>query len=282
MGQSRGSRLAEWVRRRFRDSDFRFWARLQYELIYLWPTGGRYSTFNFGTTPADPDIVPEGSRAEDRLQLQLYRDLFRFGEAAGLPDAPLRLVEVGAGLGGGLDALARIAAFESLVGIEPARSACFLGRRRFRVDLRRATAEATGLPDASCNMLMVVDSLSAFPNLRGFFEEMGRVLTPGALVLFAMQEPRETGVAPGWIGGFGRHVGLRVVAERAITDNVRRALRDDQPRRARMVLRVPFFLRSYARELFVLEGSVRYAEVVDGRRSYFFVALRKDGPEPQS
>ncbi|MEL7278448.1 MAG: methyltransferase domain-containing protein [Pseudomonadota bacterium] len=275
MMQTRGSKLAEFVRRRFHDTDFRFWARLQYELIYLWPTGGLYSTFNFGVAPADPDIVPSDSVAEDRFQLQLYRDLFGFGRQAGLSDRPIRLVEVGAGIGGGLDALRREAEFAGLIGIEPARTACWMGRRRFGVDLRPKTAEATGLPDAASDVLMVIDSVSAFPDVPGFFREAARVLAPGGLLLLAIQTPNPETDLPPWVRVFGQRAGLDFVAERSISEEVRTALIEDQPRRGRMVRRVPFFLRSYARELFALEGSVRYGQVVARERSYFLAALRK-------
>lgn len=115
--------------------------------------------------------------------------------AAALPLRPgQQVLEVGFGSGMLLRALAARPEKPRLIGVEP--SQLMLGRGRRTVpaaDLRLGTAANTGLPAASVDHVVSVNTVAIWPDLDAGLDELRRVLREGSTLLI------------GWHRGAGAH-----------------------------------------------------------------------------
>lgn len=89
-----------------------------------------------------------------------------------------RLVEIGCAGGALLDDLSR-AGFTAVEGIDASARAVEACRGRGLAQVRRATAEATGLPAASADWIIASDVLEHCPEEAAALREWRRVLRPG-------------------------------------------------------------------------------------------------------
>lgn len=133
--------------------------------------------------------------------------------AAALPLRPGQTVlEVGFGPGVLLCALAARPERPALIGVEPSEV-----MRRSRVpgaDLRAGTAARTGLPDASVDHVVSVNTVAIWPDLDAGLDELRRVVRPGGTVALA------------WHGGHARsQASRRLVLAPALLDRIEDGLR---------------------------------------------------------
>jgi len=109
------------------------------------------------------------------------------------------------GCGNGQLSVALAAKFARVIATDPSQAQLDAAPRHDRVEYRCSSAEASGLPDASVDLIVAAQAAHWFDWPR-FVAEAGRVAKPGALValvsygIVLVDEPRR---ASGWGGGGG-------------------------------------------------------------------------------
>ncbi len=127
--------------------------------------------------PAFRDHFSGHARAYARARPTYPRALF--ARLAAL--APGRTRAWDAGTGSGQAAVALAAHVDAVVATDPSAAQIASAARHRRVTYAVATAEASGLADASCDLVTVAQALHWFDVPR-FWDEVRRVLRPGGLV----------------------------------------------------------------------------------------------------
>ena len=102
------------------------------------------------------------------------------------------VLEIGYGPGGLIRLLAERTQAASIIGVDPSPEMREQARkhnrstvRSGRVRLDLGTAEATGLPDASVDRVVSVNTVAIWPDLDAGIRELHRVLRPGGTVVIA-------------------------------------------------------------------------------------------------
>jgi SAM-dependent methyltransferase len=95
--------------------------------------------------------------------------------------APARGVAVDMGAGNGQAAVALAAHFQRVIAVEPSAAQLASAPADPRIEYRRGAAEATGLADASADLLVVAQAFHWFAQ-EPFFAEVQRVVRPGGLL----------------------------------------------------------------------------------------------------
>ena len=112
-----------------------------------------------------------------------FLEAYRAEIAAVLTD-PVRLLDAGTGEGRNLPFLVAFNAGE-VTGLDSSQAALdkVPAEIRERVVLRHAALDGTGLPDASFDMVLLLDVVETLPNAEQVLRELNRVLKPGGLLL---------------------------------------------------------------------------------------------------
>ncbi len=226
---------------------------------------------NYGYRDALPPSLDEADEP-DRPGIQLYERVVR-----GYPLAGARVVEVGCGRGYGSRYLARYHRPASLLGCDFAAENIRLCRERHGgiAGLAFADADAAALPcpDRSVDVVINVESSHCYPDRERFRQEVGRIVTPGGLFLWAdLGRPR---TLKRWLDGFSPDQ-WETLERAVITDNVLDALDHDADERARFVAsRVPRGLRRALADFSGVREGAAYRALASGRVVYCVAALRK-------
>jgi ubiquinone/menaquinone biosynthesis C-methylase UbiE len=110
--------------------------------------------------------------------------------------------------GNGQAALALAEHFECIVATDLSAEQIAQATPHPRIDYRVATAEASGLPDASCDLVTVAQALHWFDHAR-FNAEVRRVLRPGGVIAawtYTLLQAQIDPAAQAAIADFNRHV----------------------------------------------------------------------------
>jgi SAM-dependent methyltransferase len=144
-------------------------------------------------TPARPVPAFVQHRGRGRFNAAFFRVLGPTLERSLLPhkrrvlaDLPSTVVEIGSGVGANLPWLPEGG---TLLAIEPNRAMHpdlerAAARHGIRLDLRERTAEATGLPDASADVVISSLVLCSVPDPEAVLAEIRRILRPGGTFRF--------------------------------------------------------------------------------------------------
>jgi SAM-dependent methyltransferase len=113
---------------------------------------------------------------------------------------PRAVLEVGHGPGVLLALLARLPDVEQVVGVDPSADMRLLAVRALapeiaagRLQIRPGDAAATGLPDASFDLVVSVNTVAIWPDLDAGVAELRRVLQPGGGLLLSWHGGDEPG-----------------------------------------------------------------------------------------
>ena len=251
--------------------------RAVYELLGARVRTRDWAFMNYGYAPAGPsDGAGAGLRLDpgdepDRLCIQLYA-----ATVDGVDLTGRDVLEVGSGRGGGAQYLARYAGPRTVTGLDFSHTAVRLSARhrsgpglRFRV----GDAQATGLPDASVDVVVNVESSHCYRSMDAFVAEVHRVLRPGGHFVWADLRGRDD------VADVRRRLagpGLVPVDEEDITEGVLRALRLDNDRKAELVRTwIPRPFRRAIRPFAGLEGTRNYVGFGDGSLRYLRAHLVK-------
>jgi ubiquinone/menaquinone biosynthesis C-methylase UbiE len=235
---------------------------------------GDTTTNNYGFAPAE-GVHPQ------RHQHQMYRELLKRLMAKRPIDKPLRLLEVSCGRGGGLDAfLAAAPGSFDATGLDVAGSAVAFCRRAYGESEKLHFVEGSALdlpfPDGSFDVVLNVEASNDYGDRPRFYSEVARVLKPGGIFLYTdsfrsghVEQMRQELAAAGFAAEFDD-----------ITSNVAEACRLDSPRRRDVIRsRAPTLARlALGRQLenyAAVEGSNKYQQFIDGRRSYLMTAATR-------
>jgi SAM-dependent methyltransferase len=260
-----------------------FW-KVVYAVMNLGIRRASVGFLNYGYAPL---VAPSKSvdlpaeREPDRYSIQLY------AKVAGAVDlSGLDVLEVGCGRGGGTAFVFERYEPASMTGLDLSESSVAHCRRTYeRPGLRFVAGDAERLPfdDASFDAVVNVESSHCYPDAGRFFAEVGRVLRPGGVLLFAdMRHTSVDGAGGGAkIGDVPRlreqlaEAGFVVEEEEDITANVVRALELDSPRRRAGIERTaPRFVRSQLLDFAGVEGSSLFRAFAEHELSYLRMVLR--------
>lgn len=139
-----------------------------------------WTFMNYGYAPPDdaPGRTLEPADEPDRLCIQLYAET-----VSSVPLAGRDVVEVGSGRGGGASWLARTHRPRRYTGVDFSAAAVALCSRRHAgvegLEFIAGDAENLPLSDASCDVVVNVESSHCYGRIDRFFHEVARVLRPG-------------------------------------------------------------------------------------------------------
>lgn len=247
--------------------------RLRYDAIYGWRGWGGMTTFNVGLAPVRPEIEADPALKTEGVHLEIYAAAADLILAAGWPDGGTAL-EIGCGRGGGLAYLTRRLG-RRVVGVDIA-GAAVRHARASGLEAVRASATALPFPDRSLDAALAVEILFRFGEGDTCLSELGRVLKPGAPVAVADFRPYPFTDARDYLTRMAERNGFSVAVLQDRTEDARRAIVLDEPRRRAVYDALPRILRRNVADTLALAGTPRYRGWVDGERGYV-VALLVNG-----
>ncbi len=240
------SEISPWARRVL----WRWWYnRLARRLVT-----DRWTFMNYGLKwPGSEEPVRLAVEDEpDRYCVQLYHRVAVPGRLAGK-----EVLEVGSGRGGGAAFVARHHAPAGITGVDFSPQAVALCQQRHRVPNLRfqvGDAERLPFPDGSFDAVINVESSHCYGSMESFLREVGRVLRPGGLFLFAdFRGVEEMGKLEALLKSQAAMEGME---REDITPMVVSALKaDDERKRALIGAQIPAGERARFEEFAGLNGS---------------------------
>jgi ubiquinone/menaquinone biosynthesis C-methylase UbiE len=209
----------------------------------------------------------------NRYPIQLYH--FTATQAGDL--AGKLVLEVGCGRGGGASYLTRALAPASYVGLDLNTAGIEFCRRRHRVpglEFVQGDAENLPFPGESFDAVINIESSHCYPQFGRFLSEVGRVLRPGGMFLYADARPRFAHAQ--WEAELAGAPGMRVVSRRDIDVEVLRGMGLNSAQMLRTAdSLVPGAVRWMARKAAPARGSKIYQDLESGRLGYRMYCLVK-------
>src|SRR5690606_20815161 len=137
-----------------------------------------FMNYGYEPEPGSELLALDAEYEPDRLCVQLYEQVLGH-----VPLADRVVVEVGSGRGGGARYLAQVHRPSKCLGVDFSKSAVKLCQSTHRdvLNLEFVTGDAEDLPldDASCDVVINVESSHCYGTVGQFFGEVLRVLRPG-------------------------------------------------------------------------------------------------------
>jgi SAM-dependent methyltransferase len=248
----------------------RKWAQSFNKRLYPYLTrrvGDDVLFLNWAYEEDPPMALPlEAADEPNRYPIQLYhRTATQAGELAGK-----RVLEVGCGHGGGASYLMRALGPASYVGLDLNRAGIEFCRRRHPLpglEFVQGDAENLPFPRESFDAVINIESSHCYPHFDRFLGEVGRVLHPGGMFLYA--DGRQRFDCARWEAALAGAPGLRVVSWRDINAEVLRGIEQNSAQlQAVMDSLVPGFLRGLTRKEVPVRESPIYRHVESGQMSY--------------
>lgn len=246
--------------------------RLQYEFISTLNLKKEVLFMNFGYTAHHQGHDPIALDEEDeihRYPMQLYHHVAKHIEWQNA-DA----LEVSSGRGGGASFIVRHFKPKSYTGVDFSSRAIEFCHQQYshlqELKFQHGNAEALGFPDNSFDVVVNVEASLYYPNITKFFEHVKRVLKPNGYFLYTDLRYEEKVAI--WHAQL-KSMGLKLIKEEDITDNVLKALEMDRERRRALVnTYVPAILR---KQFYHFAGltpdSPSDLPHLDNRRYWYFV-----------
>lgn len=231
-----------------------------------------FMNYGFSPTRAGEELAP--AERADQLCANLYR---RVAGAAGSLKGK-RVLEVGAGRGGGASLVARALAPAKLVACDYSPSAVALAQRRHaavrNLEFVEGDAEALPFADASFDAVLNVESSHCYGSIERFVAEVARVLKPGGA--FCMCDFRTVADMRALEALLRAQPALELVEAVDITANVVAALEEDDDRKRLQIAALTGpFLRGLMGEFAGLRGGIVYEGFKARTSVYWRFACRK-------
>ncbi len=243
--------------------------RIEYELVSTFDRDKNAIFMNFGYAPHETGTLPlDPDDEKHRYPLQLYHHVARHIDWKNA-DA----LEVSSGRGGGAHFIMKHFKPKSYTGVDFSTRAIEFCRKHYNLhglSFHHGNAEALTFPDNSFDVVVNVEASLYYPNLNKFFEHVQRVLKRNGYFLYTDLRYEEK--VEIWRTQL-KSMGLRLVKEEDITDNVLKAMELDQERRKQLVDKyVPLVLR---KQFYHFAGltpdSPNGRPHLDNRRYWYFV-----------
>lgn len=228
---------------------------------------------NWGYVPLPGELLAvAASRHPGGTAVVLYAHVLRDRNLSGLD-----VVEVGCGRGGGARLAAETLGAASVLGVDLSPRNVSLARILHagvpRLQFRIGEAEQLPLPDASADVVVNVESSHHYSSFSRFVSEVRRILRPGGTFHFADYRTLDE------LGALRCDLhdsGLEVASEIDITENVIRAMDQDEPYKAELLReRVPHPLRTIMATFMGMQGTEVYESFACSRWRYGSWLLRK-------
>ncbi|WP_306030706.1 class I SAM-dependent methyltransferase [Stappia sp. MMSF_3263] len=264
-------KLPESLQRKFQEAI--------YFALYRLSPARHQNFFNSGFSPADETLSNLSPFDQEPLQATLYDQvlwsLTRDAEKREWND----ILDIGCGLGGGMQVAARRFPDARITGVDVNGSAVSVCRKRLQVfpnlTVKQASARELPFADASFDMIFSVGTAS-YVGMPAFVAEAARVLRPGGTLSFSLGYTDKAFANQIRVANaLARENGLRVQQIVDITKNVFAAIAEDVPRRLALIDRVPGPFRGYALDWADMPGTMRYQEYVEGRRLDYAVVCER-------
>lgn len=204
-----------------------------YDLVSALDRDRKVILMNYGFIHDDADSVSLPLDAIDephRYPLQLYHYV-----ASAVDWNGRDVLEVSSGRGGGAYFLARHFKPKSYIGMDFSKRAvafCNMYYQWEGLSFHHGNAEAIPFSDSSFDIVINVEASLYYPNVARFFENVRRVLKPNGYFLYAdLRYPEK---ADAWRAQL-KDIGLKMLKEEEITDNVLKAMEIDRDRRWNIV-----------------------------------------------
>src|SRR2546423_6913515 len=235
---------------RFRRVMMRTW----YESLVVLDRDKQITFMNYGYSDLDPEAKTLALNDEDnvnRYAIQLYHHV---ATAIDLDDKDV--VEIGSGRGGGAAYVARNLKPKSMVGIDISKNAVEFCNKSYasdRLTFSHGDAEHLPLVDKTVDAVINIESSHCYGSMDRFLNEVGRILRPGGVFLFADHRDHDK------VTTLRRQLseaGFETVKETDITANVVRALELDNERKKQLIRHsCPRLLQRQAGEFAALVGT---------------------------
>lgn len=191
-----------------------------------------FMNYGFAHAASEPELPLTPADEPDRLCIQLYAET-----VGGLALAGREVVEVGSGRGGGASWLARTHRPARYTGVDFSTDAVQLCRTRHAgvpgLEFIAGDAENLPLADASCDVVVNVESSHCYGQIGCFFREVCRVLRPGGH--FCYTDFRTLADMEKLEAELAATPGLARVERVEITARVLAALEADDARKRRLI-----------------------------------------------
>jgi ubiquinone/menaquinone biosynthesis C-methylase UbiE len=245
--------------------------RLQYEFISTLNLKKEVLFMNFGYAGKHDDYEPISLDLENekhRYPLQLYHHVARSVDWSGC-DA----LEVSSGRGGGAHFIMDYFKPKSYTGVDFSTRAVEFCRSQYDIEglnFHHGNAEALTFPDNSFDVVVNVEASLYYPNITKFFEHVRRVLKPTGYFLYTDLRYEEK--VELWHAEL-RNMGLKLIKEEEITENVLKAMEMDRERRMQLVDKyIPAILR---KQFYHFSGLTPNSPTglphLDNRKYWYFV-----------
>lgn len=246
--------------------------RIQYDLVTTFDRDKKAIFMNFGYAAHPQANEPLPLDPEDeihRYPMQLYHHV-----AKHIDWKNAEALEVSSGRGGGASFIVRHFQPKSYTGVDFSPKAIEFCREHYshlnELKFQHGNAEALTFPDNSFDVVVNVEASLYYPNLNKFLEHVKRVLKPNGYFLYTDLRYEEKVAI--WHAQI-KAMGLKVVHEEDITENVLKAMELDRERRIALVDKyVPRILRKQFYHFAGLKPETPDAlPHLDNRRYWFFV-----------
>lgn len=249
--------------------------RLQYEMVSTIDRDRNAIFMNFGYTDHHQGQQPLPLAKEDeihRYPLQLYHHV-----AKSISWENADVLEVSSGRGGGANFIMRYFKPRSYTGVDFSSRAIEFCRNQYKLDglkFHHGNAEALNFPDNSFDVVMNVEASLYYPNIIKFFEHVKRVLKPNGYFLYTDLRYEEK--IQIWHAQL-KAMGLKLIKEEDITENVLKAMELDRERRIQLVKKyVPAILHKQFYHFAGLSpDSPNGLPHLDNRRYWYFVMQKE-------
>ena len=248
--------------------------RLQYELISMLDKDRNAIFMNFGYSShqkGNESLPLEVEDEKHRYPLQLYHHVAKSIEWTGR-DA----LEVSSGRGGGANFVTRHFKPKSYTGVDFSTRAIEFCSNHYKQDglkFHHGNAGALKFPDNSFDVVMNVEASLYYPNITKFLEHVTRVLRPDGYFLYTDLRYEEN--VEIWHAQL-KAMGLKVIKQEDITDNVLTAIELDRERRIQLVDKyVPVILRKAFYHFAGIKSDTPNGQPHLDNRKYWYFVLQK-------
>ena len=245
--------------------------RLQYEFLSTLNLRRDVLFMNFGYAAHQKgqDLLPlEPDDEKHRYPLQLYHHV-----AESIDWRNRDALEVSSGRGGGAHFIMQHFRPRSYTGVDFSTRAVQFCRGHYKLHglkFHHGNAERLSFPDNSFDIVVNVEASLYYPNITKFFEHVRRVLRPDGYFLYTDLRYEEKVAI--WHAQLN-NMGLKLVKEEEITENVLKAMELDRERRIALVDKyIPAILRKQFYHFAGLTPEAPDAVPhLDNRRYWYFV-----------
>ncbi len=245
--------------------------RLQYEFLSTLNMKRDVLFMNFGYTSHHQGVEPislEPEYEKHRYSLQLYHHV-----AKSVDWKNADALEVSSGRGGGAQFIMNYFKPKSYTGVDFSTRAIEFCRNQYDMEglkFHQGNAEALNFPDNSFDIVINVEASLYYPNITKFFEHVRRILKPNGYFLYT--DLRYVEKLESWHAQL-KSMGLHVIKEEDITENVLKAMELDREHRIELVnTYIPAILR---KQFYHFAGltpdSINALPHLDNRRYWYFV-----------